>query len=97
MFGLWDPQRICVFGVCDVYTYSESYGKKHLHRILSQHEKRKRGKYIEACLEIRHHFKVDGVMGNDKNVKVKQLDAALLKNGTGNNWKHAGMSRPVSP
>ena len=63
----------CVFGVRDVDTDLASYGEKHLHRILSQHDRHKKGKYVEACLERRHHFmslvlEVDGVMGNDTNV-----------------------------
>ena len=73
VIGFWYPRRMCVFGVRAVDIDSASYGGKHPHGILYQHERRKKGKYIESFLERRHNFmsrvlEVDGVMGNDTNV-----------------------------
>ena len=71
ILGFWDPSRICVFNVCVVETDTASYDGRHLQKILSKHELRKKGKCIEACLERQCHFmplvlSVDGVTVRDK-------------------------------
>ena len=45
---LWSPRRICVFDVYVVNTDQESYDWRHPCKILSQKERRKKGKYIET-------------------------------------------------
>ena len=51
-------------------------------QILSQHQRRKKGKYIETFLERRRHFmtlvfSVDGVMGDETHAAPKKLYASL--------------------
>ena len=81
MFGLWDPLSTCVLNVHIVDTDSTSYDGRHPQK-LSCRERRKKGKYIEACLERICHFNklvlyMDRVMVDDKKVATKQLAAAL--------------------
>ena len=82
VLGFWDPRRMCVFNVCVVGIDTASYNGIHPHKILSQHEQRKRGEYIEACLELRRHFlplvlSVDGVVVEETKAATKQLASAL--------------------
>ena len=101
VLSFWEAHRRCVFYVCVVDTYSDSYDSRHPHKILSQDKWHKKGKYLEACLAQRFYFmqiviSVDGVMGEEKNTATKQLYYDLLKNGTGNIRKHVGMSGTIS-
>ena len=73
---------MCAFVFSVVDTESVSYDGRHPHKILSQHERRKKGGYLEAFLDRRRHltplvFSVDGVMGEETKVETKQLDDAL--------------------
>ena len=75
---------MCFFGICVVDTDAESYYGKCPHKILSQHERQKKGKYLEACLERQQHsmmlvLYVYGVMGRGTNDSTKQMDDALSK------------------
>ena len=75
---------MCVFDVCVVDKNVASYEGKHPHCILSQHEHRKKGKYIEDRLERLRHFtplvfSVNGIMGEEKKAETKKLAAALSK------------------
>ena len=47
----WAPCRMCVFGICGVYTYTQSYEVRHLTIILHQQRQQKKGKYPEAFLK----------------------------------------------
>ena len=74
---------MCVYDVHVFDINTDSYDGRHPHRILPQHKRHKKGKYIEACLEKQRHFTllvlyVDGVMGYDKNEEPKKLSASLL-------------------
>ena len=71
-----------MFGVYIFDIDAASYYGRHQHKILSQHERRKKGKYLEACLDIRCHFMplvfyVDGVMGEETKAETKQPADAL--------------------
>ena len=73
-----------VFNFLLVNTDAASYDEKHQHKILSQNEQRKEGKYLDDCLEIQSDFTpivllVDRVMGEEKKVATKQLDVTLSK------------------
>ena len=73
---------MCVFDINIFDTDAEYYDEKHQHKIMSHHERHKKGKYIEAFLEQLRHFtllvfSVDGVMGEDIKVATKQLDADM--------------------
>ena len=82
VLGFLDPLSTCVLNVHIVGTDSTSYDGRHPQKILSCRERRKKGKYIEACLERRFHFTtlvlyMDRVMVEYKKVATKQLAAAL--------------------
>ena len=71
------------FDVHVVDTYAASYDGVNPHKFLYQHERRKKGEYLEACLDILWPFmppvfSVDRVMGGDTKLSTKQLDFALL-------------------
>ena len=74
---------MCVLNICVVDTDAASYDGIHPNKILSQHKRCKKGKYIEACLDKQHHFapfvfSVYGVMWEDTKAENKQLGAALI-------------------
>ena len=92
---------MCVFNVIGVGTDSESYDGINPQKT-PYHNKRKKGKCIEACLERRCHFTslVFSVEGMTQEKKRRQLSNWLLRcltNGTGDTWQHAGMYNTVSP
>ena len=71
-----------VFNVHVVDAYVVSYDGIHPHKIQSQHERRQKGNYIEACLEILQNFmplvlSVNRAMGEETKSETKQLSAAL--------------------
>ena len=53
-------------------------------KILSRQERKKKDKYLEPCLECRHHFtplvfSVDGLQGVEATAACKRLAACLSK------------------
>ena len=56
VLGLWDPHRIFVFKIHVIYTDAESYDGIHPPTLLSQNERRKRGKHIEDFLDRWNHL-----------------------------------------
>ena len=71
-----------VFDIRVVDTDAESHYGKFPHKILSQHERHKKGKYLEACLERQHHFMpivlyVYGLVVEDTTEATKQFDDSL--------------------
>ena len=84
MLGFWDPRRMCLFNVLIFDIDTDYYDRRHPHKILYQHEQRKKVKYLEAYLEQQCHFtpivfSVDGVMWKDIEAESKQLGAAMSK------------------
>ena len=47
----WDPRGMCVFDIHIVDTYTASYYSKRPHKILYQHNRRKKGKCLVVFLE----------------------------------------------
>jgi hypothetical protein len=52
------------------------------HKVLAQHERAKKKKYLEACTEQRRHFSpfvvsTDGVMGKEARAILRHLSALL--------------------
>ena len=75
---------MCVFELLILSTDTASYDGRHPHKIMSQHERSKKEKYIEACLERRRHFmplvfSVEGVMGEERKEATEQLTDVLSK------------------
>ena len=73
---------MCIFNIHIVDTDVEYYDGRHQHKILSQHERHQKGKYIGAFLERQHQYmllmlSVEGVIGEDKNAVTNQLAASL--------------------
>ena len=52
----WYPHSMCVFDISAVETDAAYYDGRHPRKIFPQNKQRKKGKYIEACLERRCHF-----------------------------------------
>ena len=80
---LWAPRIMYVFEIWVVNTEVAYYDGRHSQKILSQHERRKKRKYLEACLDWKWHFtpirfSVDRVVGKDKKTQTKELAADLL-------------------
>ena len=48
VIGFLDPCRMCVFSVHIFDTDAASYDGRYPHKILSQNERRKKDKYLEA-------------------------------------------------
>ena len=51
VLGFWASNIICVFDVRVVGSDAGFYDGRHPHKILSQHEWRKKGKYIDSCIQ----------------------------------------------
>ena len=52
----WDSIIMYVFYICVVGTDADTYVGMQYHKVLTQHERHKKDKYMEACLEQRQHF-----------------------------------------
>ena len=48
VLGFWYPIRMCVFDVCVVETDAYTYAVTQPHKVLTQNEMYKKGKYLEA-------------------------------------------------
>ena len=76
------PCRMCLFDIFVVDTYAASYDGIYPHKILSRYDQRKKGKYLEACLERQHQFtslvlSTGGEMGEETKLATNQLASAL--------------------
>ena len=61
---------------------ARSYGKKEFLKVLEQHEKEKKDKYLQNCLEMQKDFtpmvySVDGIAGCEAQNAKKRLDVHL--------------------
>jgi hypothetical protein len=54
--GLWEPSTDCIIDVRFTDTDASSYLSKDPAKVLEQHEKEKKKKYLKPCLEQRRHF-----------------------------------------
>jgi hypothetical protein len=50
--GFWEHGRTTIFDMGITDTDAESYRKKEFGKVLEQHEKEKKGKYLWTCLEM---------------------------------------------
>jgi hypothetical protein len=66
--GFWERGRTCIFDIRITDTDARYYRKKDFGKVLLQHEKEKKDKYLRTCLEFRKDFTpmvylVDGIAG----------------------------------
>ena len=76
--GFWNHRRMAVFDVRITDTDSRSNRNKDPDKILAQHEKEKKNKYLRPCLEQRRDFtplvySVDGLAGREARAAEKRL------------------------
>jgi hypothetical protein len=52
--GFWEGGRTCIFDMCITDTDARSYQKKDFGKVLLQHVKEKKNKYLWTCFEMRN-------------------------------------------
>ena len=72
-------------------TDARSYQKKEFSKVLEQHEKDKKDKYLQTCLEMRKDFtpmvySVDGIAGRESRNAEKRLATHLAGKGWQSRW-----------
>ena len=87
--GFWRRATTAIFDVRITDTDAPSYRGQDPTKILARHEKEKKDKYLDACVERRRQFtplvySVDGLLGEEARAASKRL-ASLLAN----KWKRA--------
>ena len=80
--GFWERGRTCIFDMRITDTDAKSYRRKEFGQVLSQHEKEKKDKYLQTCLEMRKDFMpmvylVDGIVGREARNAEKRLATYL--------------------
>jgi hypothetical protein len=80
--GFWERGRTCIFNMRITDTDAKSYRKKEPTKVLEQHEKEKKDKYLQNCLEMRKDFtpmvySVDGIVGREARNAKKRLATQL--------------------
>ncbi len=68
--GFWERGRTPIFDMRITDTDAQSYRKKEFVKVLEQHEKEKKDKYLQNCLEMWKDFmpmvySVDGIAGRE--------------------------------
>jgi hypothetical protein len=80
--GFWIPQTDLVIDVRVTDTDAKSNRSKDPKKVLEQHEKEKKKKYLQACLAQRRHFtpfvvSTDGLIGKEAKTLLKKLSSKL--------------------
>jgi len=80
--GFWARGRTTIFDMRITDTDARSYRKKEFAKVLEQHEKEKKDKYLQNCLEMRKDFtpmiySVDGIAGREARNAEKRLATHL--------------------
>ena len=76
--GLWAHGTDCIIDVRVTNTDAKSNIAKDPRKVLEQHEREKKKKYLEPCLEQRRHFtpfvvSTDGLIGREARTLLKKL------------------------
>jgi hypothetical protein len=85
--GLWARGTNCIIDVRITDVDAKSQQSKDPRKVLEAHEREKKKKYLEACLEQRWHFSpfvlsTDGLLGKkESRTLLKKLSALLSKKG----------------
>ena len=87
--GFWRRGTTAIFDVRIADTDAPSYRGQDPKKVLARHEKEKKDKYLDACIERRRQFtplvySVDGLMGSEARAASKRLASHLA-----NKWKRA--------
>ncbi len=93
-YGFWECGRTCIFDMRITDTNARSYQKKDFGKVLLQHDKEKKDKYLRTCLEMRKDFTpmvylVDGIAGH----KARNAERRLVTH-LASKWKR-GYSQMV--
>jgi hypothetical protein len=85
--GLWERGTDCIIDVRITDLDSKTNWQKEPMKALAQHEKEKKKKYLQPCLEQRRHFtpfvaSTDGLIGKEGKVMLKRLSALLANKWT---------------
>ena len=80
--GLWETGSSCVLNICITDTDAPSYSDKTSKKVLETHAKRKKDKYLQACLDRRRSFtplvySVDGMACKEARVFEKRIASFL--------------------
>ncbi len=80
--GFWERGQTCIFDMHIMDTDARSYWKKEFGKVLSQHEKEKKDKYLQTCLEMWKDFTpmvylVDRIAGHKAQNAKKRLATHL--------------------
>jgi hypothetical protein len=80
--GFWERGRTCIFDMHITDTDARSYQKKEFEKVLEQHEKEKKDKYLQTCLEMQKAFTpmeylVDRIAGREARNAEKRLATQL--------------------
>ncbi len=78
----WERSRTTIFNMRITDTDAGSYRKKDFAKVLEQHKKEKKDKYLQNCLEMRKDFttmvySVDGIAGREARNAEKRLATHL--------------------
>jgi hypothetical protein len=80
--GFWARGTDCIIDVRVTNTDAKSQRHKDPDKILAQHEREKKRKYLEPCLKQRRHFtpfvvSTDGLLGREATLFLKRLASVL--------------------
>ncbi len=86
--GFWERGQTTIFDMRITNTDARSYRKKEFAKVLEQHEKEKKDKYLQNCLEMRKDvtpmvYSVDGIAGHEARNAEKRLATHLA-----GKWNH---------
>lgn len=87
--GFWKRGATTIFDIRITDTDAPTYRGMDPTKVLARHEKEKKDKYLEACLERRRHFtplvfSVDGLAGEEAKAAAKRAASHLSRK-----WKRA--------
>lgn len=82
--GLWDRGTDCIIDVRITDTDSKSQRAKDPMKVLENHEREKKKKYLGPCLEQRRHFtpfvvSTDGLVGREASSLLRKLSSLLAE------------------
>jgi hypothetical protein len=80
--GFWAHRTDAIINVRVTDTDAKSYCLRNLHKVLAQQERKKKRKYLNACLEQHKHFtpfvvSTDGLLGCEAAELLKRLALRL--------------------
>ena len=84
MRGFWERGTGCIFGVRVAGLDAPSQRHQVASKVLANHEKQKKRKYLESCSKQRRHFtpfvvSTDGMLGREANHTLKHLARMLSR------------------